>query len=154
MLPTAVLELRQDHVLAYLHRLPLTRGKPWLDAVELANTLPERLALLHPHWLEGVTTQLAVQGAPAFTRSSARATCRADLLWGYDCPLAHEAIQADHVFPYSLGGPSTGSNRLSLCRVHNSWKGADLANFPWELGEPDWLADQLGSVRRVMRTRR
>jgi hypothetical protein len=154
MLTTTTLELRQAHVIAYLRLLPDVRSRPWLAALEVAESLPERLLLLHPVWLEGVTDAWKVQGPAGFGPIKNPSRCKADLLWGYACPLAHEPLQSDHVFPYSLGGPTTGMNRLALCAVHNGWKGADLVNFPWERGEPDWLGDQLQTIRRVFRARR
>lgn len=154
MLPTTTLEVRQAQVLTYLRLLPNVRQGSWLAALEAAESLPARLLLLHPIWLEGTVDRSRVQGPSAFSPPKVQSRCKADALWGYDCPLAHERVQSDHVFPYSLGGPTLGANRLSLCAVHNGWKGADLGNFPWEVGEPDWLADQLATIRRHFRSKR
>lgn len=152
MLPAATTELRQRLVVEYLCLLPGIRTRPWLEAFDAATSLPERLLLLHPIWFEGLTDVRRVQGPPAFVYQPLESRCKAEVLWGYDCPLHHERIQADHVFPYSLGGPTIGMNRLSLCAVHNGWKGADLGTFPWERGTPDWIDDQLTTLRKLFRS--
>lgn len=37
--------------------------------------------------------------------------------------------QADHVYPWSKGGPTAISNGASLCRFHNASKGAKIPSF-------------------------
>lgn len=72
--------------------------------------------------------------------------CQSEILWGYKCELEGE-IEVDHLFPYSLGGPSNGSNKLHLCRLHNRLKSSDIHFYPWEKGEPAWLEVVLGKIR-------
>lgn len=43
------------------------------------------------------------------------------LAWGR---CAEAAVEADHVYPWSGGGPTTVSNGQALCRGHNRRKGA------------------------------
>jgi hypothetical protein len=76
--------------------------------------------------------------------------CSCSLIWGYPCHLTRPQVVADHVFPYSFGGPSTGDNKIFLCGLHNSVKGADIHLFPWERGEPIWLNPLLSRLKQRM----
>ena len=106
------------------------------------------LLLAHPMW-RTAESKIAVQGPRHFEDSeSARfGQCQAHLLWGYACSLGGaNGIQFDHLFPRSLGGPTVVGNRLSLCRFHNAGKAGDVHFFPWEIGEPSWLAQLLKNI--------
>ena len=46
----------------------------------------------------------------------------------YRCVIcgATEDLTLDHIYPWSLGGPDTEENLRTLCRRHNSQKGAHV----------------------------
>lgn len=59
--------------------------------------------------------------------------CEAPVLlaWGRcDAP----AVEADHVVPWSRGGPTVASNGQALCRAHNRSKGAMVPAWWYVLG--------------------
>ena len=99
------------------------------------------LALIHPFQIEQVfrdPTDLRGERqfsgvAPLFSQ-----TCEAARFWGYDCRDC-ENLQADHDWPYSLGGPTASDNLTWLCRTHNQSKGGDIHCWPWELPTPGWV---------------
>ena len=107
---------------------------------------PDSMLLIHPLWYEASQIN-AIQGARRFGDTAARPMerCNARLIWGCDCGLVGP-VQYDHLYQYSLGGPTIAGNRIPLCSIHNSVKGADVHLFPWELGEPAWLAVHLGRI--------
>ena len=101
----------------------------------------KKLALLHPRHFEELSLpeyvsvlgiRKEVQGRRSFGNDGLSASCQSELLWGYGCPLRESAIHQDHLFPYSLGGPTDGGNRVALCRYHNMVKTCDIHYFPWE----------------------
>ncbi len=49
-----------------------------------------------------------------------------------------EKCQADHYWPYSLGGPSIIENRILLCRFHNVAKSNSIVSEFWR-NYPSWL---------------
>lgn len=103
------------------------------------------LALIHPFQTEQVfpnPTDLRGERlfsgvAPLFSQ-----TCEAVRFWGYDCGDG-ETLQADHDWPYSLGGPTAVGNLTWLCRVHNQSKGGDIHCWPWESTTPAWVGAHL-----------
>lgn len=78
-------------------------------------------------------------GARATVLERAGGRCEGSVLlaWGR-CPEA--AVEVDHVFPYSKGGPTVVSNGQALCRDHNRRKGS--MNPPW------WYVRALEKRRR------
>lgn len=87
-----------------------------------------------------------------FDMKSAEQQCQSAWYWGYECPFGTDAaMTADHVFPYSLGGITEGTNLLWLCEVHNRIKGSDVHVFPWERGVPPWVPDVLSRVAPIVR---
>lgn len=141
MLERTVLSFIQEAVIAYLELLESASHHPWSFFRPLT-TLPARLLLCHPLWLDDDRNRLAL-GLHGFKGHVSGRTCQSSVLWGYECPLTEESIESDHLYPVSLGGPAIGTNQIWLCRVHNMWKGADLLGFPWERGEPLWVDNQL-----------
>jgi hypothetical protein len=128
-------------------------GLDWHDDYRLllAQQLPfpRAMALAHPSWFPGGLDRRIIQGKASFDppRRSSSDVCRSQVLWGYNCPFTGRAFHADHLFPYSAGGPTEGSNYLLLCEVHNRFKSGDIHLFPWELGEPGWLRPMLSRMR-------
>lgn len=143
------METRQQAVLQYLKRLQECLHLTWREAAVGSRTLVDSLVLINPNWLpDDYDRELALNLVP-FRGARSPYPCQSRLIWGYECPLTDEAVEADHLFPRSLGGPTVAANQLPLCRIHNAWKCADLLAFPWENGEPLWLDDQLTTVRQL-----
>jgi hypothetical protein len=140
---------------AYLSSLTHPRWKGWESAYAefqqggLSQT--EALTLAHPHWRSPEITE-AVQGPRAFepTEMVQGWPCQAERIWGYRCEVSTDGRPClDHVFPYGLGGPTVSENRLTLCEAHNRAKAGDIHLFPWEEGEPPWLAPLLERIVRL-----
>jgi hypothetical protein len=111
-------------------------------------SLPESLALVYPRHYEDLVSAEKVRGPRHFDAEIGKEPCRAEIIWGYRCNA--QAASADHLFPYSLGGPTIASNKVHLCRFHNEMKSNDIHLFPWELGRPLWLAQCLQAIRMLM----
>lgn len=123
------------------------RQASWDDAHDLhvagGSQRASALALIHPAWLE--TEDFSeIRGSRSFGFEAMGESCQAPLIWGYSCP--NSAIEVDHMFPYSLGGPTRADNGLLLCRDHNRLKGHDVHLIPWERYSFPWLADQLAAI--------
>ncbi len=109
---------------------------------------PEVMALCDPRlWLAdlGCSMEQILDGR-SFETAPPEARCEADVLLGYSCPLFDQGIQADHFFPYSLGGKTDPGNRLYLCRFHNRGKGCDINLYPWEEPPQEWACSLLDEV--------
>lgn len=99
----------------------------------------DKLSLIHPDFIRRLAIPVysseeiiikQVQGNRSFSQQNG--VCQAKLIWGYHCSLKSEACHGDHLFPYSLGGPTISDNKLLLCRYHNMVKGTDIHLLPWE----------------------
>lgn len=150
MLPVEVWQYRQESTRAYVEALANALDNTWQNVFSRAADLPTKMVLCHPRWLAAEVDRARVLNLGSFDGGERRGICASERLWGYACPLLHEPLHADHLFPRSLGGPRLGTNQVWLCRLHNSWKSADLVSFPWEEGEPTWLEQQLLTVSRVV----
>ena len=152
-LPQRVFDARR-----YLQALTETSpGPAWQRAVE--KTLeeqtagPEVFALLHPHFLTSKPSlQRTIQGNRDFSRDALVGLrgfgCLSVRIWGYQCDLTSSgAMNADHVFPYALGGHTSASNLLPLCSYHNLVKSHDVHNYPNWRDPPEWV--WLGLRRRL-----
>ena len=144
MLSSEVMLLRQRSVLRYLQLLEAAHDTTW-HSISAETDLPARFILCHPQWLEEPELHADGLGLRPFRGQGRGSHCQTEILWGYKCPLTEVPIECDHRFPSSLGGPALGTNQVWLCQVHNRWKAADLLAFPWELGEPAWVEDQVAS---------
>lgn len=118
-------------------------------------TLPQAMVLVHPAFYEDRDAKVRqlIQGPRSFSTSAGQhvADCMADQIWLSACPLENsEAVHSDHLFPYSLGGPTLAENQLFLCPVHNRSKANDIHLFPWEQSEPKWLALQIERIRNLL----
>ena len=114
------------------------------------------LALIHPeHFFDIKNSQnnCLVRGGRYFEKELAMSArkCGCDRVWEYDCPIhaGGESLAADHLFPFSFGGPTKPSNKIYLCARHNAMKGSDLHFFPWEKGRPDWLKSLVKTVAEL-----
>lgn len=139
----------------YLQALARTLRLDWLDAyrqyTEGTLTLPESLALVHPECYPELQDGVDVRGDRAFSpiRNKHGLRCRSDLVWGYWCNLDTDPVlAADHLFPWSMGGPTVSTNQILLCRYHNLVKSSDVHVYPWERGEPQWLKGVLATLEQ------
>jgi hypothetical protein len=139
---------------AYFVALELSFFTPWKQqhASYLAGhlALPEAMALLHPDHYAAWDYTDRIRGGRVFKPEASQygLQCGASHIWGYQC--SRNDLAADHVFPYSLGGPTTSTNKLLLCTRHNTAKSSDIHFYPWEQGEPPWLESTLGNIAIVV----
>jgi hypothetical protein len=146
----------------FLRILHQTFEMEWRELFPLASSHENwffRMAAIHPkHYQDYI--QITGENCPI--RGQRRMTvdggvigegCRCDVLWGYCCDFGRSALHADHLFPYSFGGPSNGQNKVFLCEFHNRAKGSDIHLFPWENGEPGWLLPLLKRIDSNLRGR-
>jgi len=153
------MKVRYTAALKYLQALEKSLKKGWrLSYQGERDTVYSKVALLHPYHLKDIdlpehltieSIQHSVQGARKFGPKVGNSTCQSSMLWGYECKLGGD-IQQDHLFPYSLGGPSLGTNRIYLCHYHNMVKGSDIHCFPWESTEM-WIEPWLDSMIEKLR---
>ena len=149
------IELGEEYLLA----LEESRSWKWSEvSAEYAAgklELPRAMVLIHPSFYECREAEAgqSIRGNRGFTATAGLnvAGCMADRIWLSVCPLAKpDVLHSDHLFPYSLGGPTIAENQLFLCSVHNHAKANDIHLFPWERGEPSWLGMQVERIRRLL----
>lgn len=112
----------------------------------------EMHAAVNPHLYEEFVPLERVLGPRIFTADITRtfSSCMSDFLWGYPCPFKGRTLQADHAFPYALGGPTDPTNLLVFCDLHNQAKGHDIHLYPrWE-SPPTWLKDTADRIIRIL----
>ena len=139
----------------YLEMLTTTLHGAWNKTYQRFLEYPELrtgFAIIHPaHYNE--IPRFEPRGARIFiSQPGAIEPCSARRIWGYDCRFRASKSQADHLFPWSLGGPTVGANRVPLCWSHNQMKGSDVHLFPWDEGLPTWLppmVEAIASARSV-----
>ena len=143
----------------YLIALEEFRNCAWskllVEYYEGRLALPQAMVLVHPDFYEDreAKTGPSIRGARNFSTNAGKhvAACMADRIWLSACPLeSPEVVHSDHLFPYSLGGPTLAENQLFLCPVHNRSKASDIHLFPWERGEPNWLPIQVERIRKFL----
>jgi hypothetical protein len=76
--------------------------------------------------------------AEVLNRAGGRCEAAFVLFWGR---CGSPAVEVDHVFPYSKGGPTVASNGQALCKSHNRRKGS--------LTPPWWYLLRLEKRRRA-----
>jgi hypothetical protein len=139
----------------YLEYLETSLQKHWDDQYHDYQSkilsLPQALTLVHPWQYERILKSdiARIQGPRSFPTDIgiSSLTCRSETIWGYTCSChTQNNLQADHLFPHSLGGPTLPDNKIYLCSFHNQMKGSDIHLFPWEKGEPHWLKAQLDLI--------
>jgi hypothetical protein len=145
----------------YIASLELSLQSNWLNQYEMCCrstlSLPHAFALIHPWHYSQDSTQLrvnGVRGSRSFPKEVGMTSllCASELIWGYKCSRSlGKEVQADHLFPYSLGGQTVASNKVYLCSLHNQMKSNDIHIFPWENGEPVWLSNCLEMIARIKR---
>ena len=123
----------------------------WLNAYSemISNSqygTAELLTLIHPRWYQdlAITDKLGPRVKSNFDTAKATAQCRANEIWGYECPYPQDRIEIDHIFPFSRGGSTSNDNAMYLCHEHNRAKSNDVHLLPWEkFVEMDWIRIQL-----------
>lgn len=131
----------------------LALGKPWrehYDAGLQSVSVLHAYALLHPTWFPLHATQRAVQWGRSFgpLDLSNDDACQAPQYWGVECS-RRDNLEADHAFPYALGGPTEGRNMALLCRMHNRQKAGDVHLYDWPQTAPAWVWDALSRRARL-----
>lgn len=151
-----VIAARIEAAQQYLAALDQLAASCWVNSYEDYKrgraSLPAAMALLHPRWYDNdEAVKKTILGPRAFTREQGLAgvPCQAATIWGYECGREAGECAADHLFPYSAGGPTLGSNKLYLCALHNQLKGNDIHLFPWERVEPEWVAQKLQMINKL-----
>jgi hypothetical protein len=118
-------------------------------------TLPQSFVLVHPQYYEDVEQKNGVQirGKRQFEPDVSRysLSCMAAEVLLTECLLnTYEMVESDHLFPYSLGGPTLPENQIFLCPSHNLMKLAGIHLFRWEQGEPGWLDPAIKRIYRLL----
>jgi len=155
MMDTQLLQQRILAAQSYYEALERSFEHPWLEQHEalLVGQLPlaEAMTLLHPQHYEARERTEHLRGPRAFSEQvgTGGLRCAGVQVWGYECP--NTDLVADHWFPYGLGGPTISSNKLLLCRAHNTGKSSDVHFYVWERGEPEWLRVTLEKIAGVLR---
>lgn len=127
----SVVEFRSLDVQALQHRLSQAEAAPRV----------EQLGLIHPSvWRDSIRGP-DPRGSRRF-RFPASEDCEWELLTQRRCETGELSMQIDHVWPYSLGGPTEPSNARTLCTTHNELKAALLLEGTSAIPTP-WLAKQL-----------
>jgi hypothetical protein len=154
-----ILKLRLAHGKEYVTAICSLTDTNWIVSYEnylLGNLgLAQSFALIHPSHYESYISAKSMRGLRNFSQELGLHSmkCSSRIFWGYDCPFNSKNIQlvADHIFPYSLGGPTEADNKAYLCSFHNQLKGNDIHFFPWEFEEPPWLGGILKRISLVYR---
>ena len=109
------------------------------------------LVLIHPDYRIQHNGMDIMLKDDRFVRQIERsAKCEWKKYGGYECPWNNDvflrgALEIDHHWPSSLGGPTSDSNRLHLCRHHNSCKSNSIEHYDWE-NTPSWLLPLLKKI--------
>lgn len=107
------------------------------------------LVLIHPNWYANseCVAECSVRGKRRFNfNSTGGKPCQSQAIWGYPCPFESDPIHLDHLFPWSLGGPTDPSNAIWLCRRHNSAKGSDWHLSVQPVGSLNWFNSTLSKL--------
>ena len=152
-----LIEYRYDSASKYIAYLESTKSfsaemwfEEFLTFQKSLSPLWLGMALIHPRWYNQRISQSSICGPRRFSIGvSVSTACDSRALWGYQCQSAVSA-EIDHVFPYSLGGPTDIDNAKYLCSLHNQMKGQDIHVYPWEL-EPVWLGRHLAKIKDHLR---
>ena len=145
-----------------INKSEMEKDNIWLEAFNKINmdsidgpNLPFVLSLIHPDFYcrrgETFHESLPWRKKSNFTAGIRNtALCSIGKLTKVDClfnefPEMRGKVEADHIWPNSLGGPSILDNRLLLCKYHNGMKSNDISNFTWE-DTPSWVGRYLHTI--------
>ena len=122
------------------------------------DNLPRLLALIHPDFYysgrKSFENNIPWRKDNQFTKGITETNkCQAGKYTKIECIFnsmrdIRGKCEADHHWPNSLGGPSILSNRLILCRYHNSIKTNNTYFFNWN-EIPSWLKNYLEKIYRL-----
>jgi hypothetical protein len=137
--------LTVDHFLGNYSFLELHAKWEKLDNIE-------KHAAINPNLYEEIILS-EVLGSRAFSSGIIQKTskCMAEFVWGYPCKFEGRGLQADHLFPYSLGGPTLSDNLLVLCDRHNQAKSHDIHLYSWD--EPNWLRELANRIAKILNSK-
>jgi len=88
--------------------------------------------------------------------------CDSEKFWGTECRTNCKEMHLDHIFPYSLGGPTARrSNMTPLCASHNMMKSTNIYCYHWEIAYKEykhcltnqksfWAHEQAKRIRHVL----
>jgi hypothetical protein len=154
-------QFRIDSTKTYIDKLRANLSIGWNSIYKMYNNNElnyiDKVTMIHPDFIKSIHLPnyithgmliAEIQGERLFRKESGK--CQSELIWGYECPLPPTLCSGDHLFPYSLGGPSIAGNKLLLCRYHNMIKGTDIHLFPWEdhLNRLRWVDSQIDALAR------
>ena len=114
---------------------------------DVENNLPKALALISKKFWKGMDFD---NNEEYMFRSSTQAeewrnTCKC-VWWGEEQNCNYTVkIQADHVWPKSLGGLSISDNCEPLCEIHNLMKGNSIFFFNWKFKH--WMKQLLQTLQ-------
>jgi len=153
---SARIEVASAYIQAYYASLQSAWDEMYQLYLDDELKLAASLALAHPDHYKELPNSNQIRGQRSFSKDTAHDSinCSCKTIWGYKCSvnIALWGISADHLFPFSLGGPTIGSNKMYLCAMHNQLKGNDVHFYPWEQGEPIWLQDTLFKIHQLRRS--
>lgn len=143
---------------AYIGRPHKVLSEVWMriyytiEQDDSETTLPVFLALIHPDFYydrlgRDCRLNLSIphpRTRERMPRNVKQNRCRLDVLIGEKCPLQRvgQETVCDHLWPYSLGGPSILDNQLELCDECNRQKSNSPYLFPGN-AIPNWLNDRI-----------
>ena len=145
--------VRVGAAVEYLAALEEFMNAEWNSVyVRLINgqlSIPQKLAAINPMLYDGIIQQHEICGLRTYSSSvmSAGQSCMSWKMWGYKCPFHSPVLEADHLFPYSLGGPTDPRNLVLLCKYHNRVKAADIHLYPWEGGCSPWVVEMAERIK-------
>jgi hypothetical protein len=122
-----------------------------IELDEWPSSTIELLVWIHPRvWRFAPPEDVGLadpRGTRAFTsrQGIGITNCQWSIVAGALCTLQDDITHGDHIWPYSIGGPTLGLNYAKLCSTHNMLKGAAII----ELAEVDpvWLRPLRGRIR-------
>lgn len=154
MVALETIQLRMEYAKSYFQKLSelFNSNVNWEDSLNV-NCWITRMAMIHPFFYGDVgKTPCPIRGKRSFDRIDyfPHDVCQSELLWGYKCPFGKQALEADHLFPHSMGGPTRSDNKVYLCKIHNqNCKGSDAHIYPWERGKPIWLDGLIEKIQQI-----
>jgi len=116
-----------------------------LDVDDLPRQLPLALSLIHPEFWDGHDFEITRGFQPLAFKNSLRwrekdvpLCCWWKLLGESRECATEQPVEADHIWPKSLGGLRANGNCQPVCRLHNKMKGNSIFSFDWSRW-PSWL---------------
>ena len=140
----------------YAQALGLIEHNSWWELKERFDGgslgLVEALILIHPAWYTlNDLDECPVRGNRSFGNTAVSfPKCESHVIWDYQCPLDAGQPHLDHLFPWSLGGPTTSTNAIWLCPPHNQAKGSDWHEVVAPVRKFRWFDTTLSRVESAL----